>query len=114
MRPERLLAVALSLALAACAGAPSSRSSGPPSKEQDAAALQVKLGQEYLAKGELETAQEKLRRAIDLNPQSVDALRLVGPDIRHQGERALVARGVDRRPITAEPLDDVELRARAR
>lgn len=78
MQPERLLAVALSLALAACAGTPSSRSSGPPSKEQDAAALQVKLGQEYLAKGELETAQEKLRRAIELNPQSVDAHTLLG------------------------------------
>lgn len=78
MPPERLLAVALCLALAACAGTSSSRGSGPPSKEQDAAALQVKLGQEYLAKGELETAQEKLKRAIELDPLSVDAHTLLG------------------------------------
>jgi len=78
MQPDRLLVAAMVAVLAACAGAPASRGGGAPSKEQDAAALQVKLGQEYLAKGELETAQEKLRRAIDLDPQSVDAHTLLG------------------------------------
>lgn len=76
MLPDRLLAVALALALGACSGAPT-RSAGVPSKEQDAAALQVKLGQQYMAKGDLETAQEKLRRAIELDKNSVDAHTLL-------------------------------------
>jgi type IV pilus assembly protein PilF len=44
---------------------------------QDSAALQVKLGQGYLTEGELETARDKLKRALELDPNSVDAHTLM-------------------------------------
>lgn len=68
--------VALSGALAGCAGSGGSRSSGAPnepSPNEQSAALQVKLGQGYLNQGELETARDKLQRALELDPKSVDA-----------------------------------------
>jgi type IV pilus assembly protein PilF len=103
MRPDRLLAFALAAALAACAGAPS-RSGGAPSKEQDAAALQVKLGQEYMAKGELETAQEKLRRAIELDPRSVDAHTLLAV-LNERIRRPEIAERYYRKAVELKPED---------
>ncbi len=43
----------------------------------DSAALQVKLGQGYLSEGELEIARDKLKRALELDPNSADAHTLM-------------------------------------
>ncbi len=54
----------------------SSRSNDEPNREE-AAKLNVSLGQAYLAKGQLELAMEKLKKAVDLNPRSPDAHTLI-------------------------------------
>ncbi|MGQ0798709.1 MAG: type IV pilus biogenesis/stability protein PilW [Pseudomarimonas sp.] len=68
------------LALTACAGngGPDNSKLGNKNQEaEDAAELQVRLGQGYLSEGELETARDKLKRALELNPSSVDAHTLM-------------------------------------
>ena len=68
-----LVAIAM---LAGCAADGVAKRSAPTPEEesnQHAASLQVKLGQGYLAQGELETARDKLQRALELDPTSVDA-----------------------------------------
>lgn len=67
----------LALALLAGCAAPGGRSTRGPSAEEAAAAVQVRMGQEYMSKGDLETAQDKLRRAVELDPSSVDAYTLL-------------------------------------
>lgn len=72
-----LLALGLVLSLAGCA------SDAPPRKKvdseaQDAAALQVQLGRGYMEQGDLETAMERLQRALQLDPRSVDANTMLG------------------------------------
>ncbi len=64
--------IALALLLGACAGGPSPRNDASASAKE-AAELQVKLGQGYMEQGQLETAMEKLQRALELDPRSVDA-----------------------------------------
>lgn len=68
------------LALFACAafGLSACASTGSTKRKPDApgkseAEMQVKLGQGYLQQGKLEIAQEKLQRALQLDPSSVDA-----------------------------------------
>lgn len=102
-RDHLLIAVLLAAGLAGCASSPQ-RSSGAPSKQQDAAALQVKLGQEYMAKGELETAQEKLRRAIELDPRSVDAHTLLAV-LNERIRRPEIAERYYRKAIALKPED---------
>lgn len=61
--------------------ASSSRSSASRNQAPDkmeASKLNVSLGQAYLAKGQLEMAMEKLKKAVDLNPKSSDAHTLLG------------------------------------
>ena len=90
------LLVALSLAIAACGSnqkrsgnftpapgvrqsaerAAASRDEEPNTEE--AAKLNVSLGQAYLAKGQLELAMDKLKKAVTLNPKSSDAHTLLG------------------------------------
>ncbi len=53
----------------------SSRNQGPDRDE--AARLNVSLGQAYLAKGQLERAMEKLQKAVQLDPKSSDAHTLL-------------------------------------
>lgn len=68
------------IALTGCAssgGADNSKLGNKNQEAEDAAALQVKLGQGYLSEGELETARDKLKRALELNPSSVDAHTLM-------------------------------------
>ena len=79
MRPEALLraaALLLALALGAC-GATPSRSDAPGARQgntrQQAAETNVRLGQGYLAQGKLDLARDKLLRALELDPRSVDA-----------------------------------------
>ncbi|MCK7592975.1 type IV pilus biogenesis/stability protein PilW [Pseudomarimonas salicorniae] len=97
------LALPLCLLLAGCTGSPSRLGDGP-SREQDAAALQVKLGQEYMLKGELETAQDKLRRAIELDPNSVDANTLLGV-LNERIRRPEIAERFYRRAVELKPGD---------
>jgi type IV pilus assembly protein PilF len=73
---ERLGLLAAALLLAACASAPRSGNDASTTDER-AAQLQVELGQQYMAKGDLETAQGKLQRALQLDPRSVDAHTLM-------------------------------------
>ncbi len=60
----------------------SSRSSSSSRDEapdlEEAAKLNVSLGQAYLTKGQLELAMEKLKKAVSLNPKSSDAHTLLG------------------------------------
>ncbi len=74
---ERLFVSLLLALLAACAG------SNPPRKAldeetKDAATLQVRLGRGYMEQGELETALERLQRALQIDPRNVDANTLLG------------------------------------
>lgn len=80
MRPDSALrfavAVLLALALAGCgASAPRKDSSSGRSADarQRAAQTNVQLGQGYLSQGRLELARDKLAKAIELDPRSVDA-----------------------------------------
>lgn len=82
-QPESLLRVAVlatMLALAGCAssgGTSSGRGEGEERKGRSAADIQVELGQGYLQKGQLDTAQERLQRALRLDPKHVDAHTLM-------------------------------------
>jgi type IV pilus assembly protein PilF len=71
-QPRTLLLLVL-MTLTACAGSSqvSKRDPGDPRKR--AAELQVQLGQGYMEQGKFETAHDKLKRAIDLDPSSIDA-----------------------------------------
>ena len=74
---ERIACVAMLAVVAGCAGgAAGKRPADDP--DRAAAELQVKLGQGYLNQGELETARDKLQRALELDPRSVDAHTLMG------------------------------------
>lgn len=72
MQPHKLvITICLALALGACGGTPSRKEVKSDAKE--AAELQVKLGRGYMEQGELEVAMERLQRALQLDPRSVDA-----------------------------------------
>ncbi|MBD8525293.1 type IV pilus biogenesis/stability protein PilW [Pseudomarimonas arenosa] len=66
----------MALTLAACAGGGGYRAVSD--ERTDAAELQAKLGQEYISKGDFETAQEKLQRAVQLDPNLASAHTLLG------------------------------------
>lgn len=61
------------LSLAACGGTASSTKRPADAPGRSAADMQVQLGQGYLQQGKLETAQERLQRALKLDPKNVDA-----------------------------------------
>lgn len=77
---KRLTALLLtSLLLAACGGAGSGSFLGQSSeKTKKAAELQVQMAQEYLKKNDLETARDKLKRALELDPYSAQAHTMSG------------------------------------
>jgi type IV pilus assembly protein PilF len=110
MRPERLLlATALLSLLAGCAtgsGGGGSLRDGPAaaSGDQAAAAVQVRLGQGYLAEGELETARDRLQRALELDPRSVDAHTLMAL-LQERIGRPSVAERYYRRAFELKPDD---------
>jgi type IV pilus assembly protein PilF len=82
----------------------SGKSSRPETPGQQAAALQVKLGQGYLNQGELETARDKLRRALELDPDSADAHTLMAV-LNERIGRPEVAEQYYRRAVTLKPED---------
>lgn len=71
-RPEFALALFFALALAGCDSNPS-RKKDANADAKEAAELQVRLGRGYMEQGDLETAMERLQRALQLDPRSVDA-----------------------------------------
>lgn len=107
--PSALLAVAVSLALAGCAASGGS-APRPGAKNEvrtpasEAAALQIKLGRGYLDKGEYETAHEKLERAIELDPKSVDAHTLMAV-LFERLDRPQFAEKHYRRAVELDPED---------
>lgn len=103
MRPERWLAWLGVLMLAGCAGSGMGMRK-TSSADQEAAKLQVKLGQEYLTKGELETAQGKLRRALELDPRSADAYTLLAV-LNERIQRPEAAEQNYRRALELRPED---------
>jgi len=78
MRHERamtwLLAASLGT-LAGCQSGPTSsvKKEDPATQRDDAARVHTELGQKYLQQGKLELALEKLNKALDFNPDYVDA-----------------------------------------
>lgn len=74
---EFALGLCVCLALAGCASDGTRRA--PVNEEtKEAASLQVKLGRGYMDQGDLETALERLQRALQLDPRNVDAYTLMG------------------------------------
>ncbi|HPA01408.1 MAG TPA: type IV pilus biogenesis/stability protein PilW [Chiayiivirga sp.] len=74
---DRALVVLAVLALAGCGSGTRPSPSAANSEAKEAAEVQVKLGRGYMEKGELEVAMEKLQRALQLDPRSVDAHTLL-------------------------------------
>lgn len=73
-RHDRVLIGALGvLLLAGCASSGPAKRSGGDEERREAAGVQVKLGRGYMEQGQLETAMEKLQRALQLDPRNVDA-----------------------------------------
>jgi type IV pilus assembly protein PilF len=73
-----LLTAAIALALGGCGASSAPRTkSTQPTARQDAAEVQVKLGRGYMEQGKFETAHEKLERALELDPTSVDGNTLM-------------------------------------
>jgi type IV pilus assembly protein PilF len=78
MRREWALTLLLSIALGALAGCQSGPGSSvkkddPATQRNDAARVHTELGQKYLQQGKLELALEKLSKALEFNPEYVDA-----------------------------------------
>jgi type IV pilus assembly protein PilF len=107
-QPERWLLVASLLALlagcGATTGAAGNKGSGPATANQEAAALQVQLGQGYLRQGDLEIARDRLRRALELDPHSV-AAHTVMAVLQERINRPAVAETHYRRAYELKPDD---------
>ncbi len=107
MRPERFVVILLGCVLAsACAagGGATPKARKVSGEQRDAAALQVKLGQGYLTDGKLETARDKLQRALELDPNSVDAHTLMAV-LNERINRPQVAEQFYRRAAELKPED---------
>jgi type IV pilus assembly protein PilF len=73
-----VLTATLALVLSGCGGSAVPRGKGSqPSPKQDAAEVQVRMGRGYMEQGKFETAHQKLERALQLDPASVDAHTLM-------------------------------------
>ena len=67
------------LLLVSCGGAgPGSFLGESSEKTKKSAELQVQMAQEYLKKGDLQTARDKLKRALELDPYSAQAHTMSG------------------------------------
>jgi type IV pilus assembly protein PilF len=107
--PRTAIVLLLSIALAACASS-SSSSSVPRSKrdvddpKRQAAELQVKLGSGYMEQGKFETAHEKLERALELDPESIDGHTLMAV-LFERIDRAKFAEKHYRRAVDLAPAN---------
>lgn len=73
MRREQWMVLGLSALLAACGATGGGvKPRAQLTKQQQAAELQVQLGQGYIEQGRLDVALEKLLRALELDPSSAD------------------------------------------
>jgi type IV pilus assembly protein PilF len=72
--------------------------------KRDAAELQVKLGQEYMARGQLETSLEKLKRAIQIDPTFVDGHTVIAI-LYERINRLKLAETHYRRAVDLDPED---------
>lgn len=81
MKTARLLLATFALVLTACAGGGFSGSGlmgQGTEKSRRAAELQVQLAQEYLKRGQLDVARDKLKRALEIDPYSAQAHTVSG------------------------------------
>lgn len=72
------LCAALSIVLAACVTETTSGRVQPKEQPEEAAALNVDLGVSYLRQGDFQSAQAKLEKAVELDPDNVTAHRALG------------------------------------
>ncbi len=75
---KRMLFLILATALAGCAGMGGGFVGASSEKSKKAAVLNVQLAQEYLKKGQLDVARDKLKKALDLDPFSPEAHTVAG------------------------------------
>ncbi len=75
---KRIVGIALALLLAACASGGGGFIGASSQKSKKAAMLNVQLAQEYLKKGQLDVARDKLKRALELDPFSPEAHTMAG------------------------------------
>jgi type IV pilus assembly protein PilF len=102
------MAMLVAAAIAGCAaggGGPVGGSKRPRDvndPKQQASELQVKLGQEYMARGQLETALEKLKRAIKIDPSSIDGHTVLAI-LYERIDRQTLAEAAYRRAVELDP-----------
>lgn len=80
MSPRSLLWLCLVLVASGCAsggGGKRYANAGGKTDDQQAAEIQLKLGRGYMEQKQFETAHEKLKKALELDPSSVDAHTLM-------------------------------------
>ena len=109
MRLERWLPALLAAALlAGCVSDPTSprAARGPQTSEANAnaAALHVDMGRAYLQRGDLRTAQERLQRALQLDPRSTDAHTVIAV-LNEKIDRPQLAERHYRRAVDLKPED---------
>ncbi|MCG6118377.1 MAG: type IV pilus biogenesis/stability protein PilW [Aquimonas sp.] len=109
MRPERWLACLVAAAvLGGCASDPTVQrpARGPQTSEgnANAASLHVEMGRAYLQRGDLRTAQDRLQRALQLDPRSTDAHTVIAV-LNEKIDRREVAERHYRRAVDLKPDD---------
>jgi len=103
--------VALSIVLGGCVTETTGRTQ-PKEQPGEASDLNVQLGVGYLRQGDLQSAQEKLDKAIELNPDNVTAHRVLGLVYERLGDLD----GADRyyrRAVSLAPKDPEALNSLA-
>ena len=117
-QPKTLLAFAVCAALAGCGGGAAvsdvgrgetrstARSTSAPSKpsKKRAVEVQVELGRNYMERGQLETAHEAFKKALALDPNSVDANTLMAV-LYERIDRAEGAEKYYHRAVELDPED---------
>ena len=106
MSLPRLALVLVVLLLAGCAGGGGTRSKaeGGKSEKQQAAEIQVKLGRGYMEQKQYETAHEKLEKALQLDPGSVDGHTLMAV-LYERIDRPKLSEKHYRRAVELDPED---------